>query len=96
MGPTGMRLGSEKGFTQETNSFYHSRNIVSVIKSRRLRCARCVDRMEENRTDFKILTDLKEGLNVDARKIECILKKDVSIRGIGLIRPRIGIIEEPL
>ena len=36
---------------------YHSPNIVSVIKSRRLRWAGHVARMEEGRSAFKILTD---------------------------------------
>jgi hypothetical protein len=41
--------------------------------------------------------DLWEGLEVAGRTIlEWILKKYVSIRGIGLIRLRIGIIIEPV
>jgi hypothetical protein len=41
--------------------------------------------------------DLWEGLDVTGRIIlEWILKKYTSIRGIGLIRLRIGIIGEPL
>jgi hypothetical protein len=35
---------------------YHSPNIVRVIKSRRLRCAEHVARMEEDRSAFRILT----------------------------------------
>ena len=41
--------------------------------------------------------DLQEGLGVDGRTIlEWILKKWVSIRGIGLIRLRIKVIGEHL
>ena len=50
-------MGSGEGFT--TRNFivlYRSPNIVRVIKSRRLRWAGHVDRMEEDRSAFKILT----------------------------------------
>ena len=52
-----------------------SPNIVSVIKSRRLRWAGHVARMEEGRSAFKVLTgklqegDLWGGLGVDGRTI---------------------------
>ena len=52
------------------------------------------------RSVFKILTGKRpslEGVGVDGSTIlEWILKKWVSIRGIELIRLRIGIIGEPL
>jgi hypothetical protein len=35
---------------------YPSLNIIDVIKSRRLRYAGHVDKMEEGRSDFKMLT----------------------------------------
>ena len=41
---------------EELHSLYRSRNIVRVIKSRRLRWAGHVARMEEGRSAFKILT----------------------------------------
>ena len=41
---------------EERHSFYRSPNIVSVIKSRRLRWARHVVRTEESRSAFKMLT----------------------------------------
>ena len=47
----GRRLRNE-----ELNSLYRSTNIVRVIKSRRLRWAGHVARMEESRSAFKILT----------------------------------------
>jgi hypothetical protein len=72
---------------EELHSLYRSLNIA---------------RIEEGRSVFKILTgkpkerDSWEGLGVDERTIlECILKKYVSIRRIGLIQLRIGIIGEP-
>ena len=40
---------------------YHSPNIVSVIKSRRLRWAGHVARMEEGRSAFKIVTGKPTG-----------------------------------
>jgi hypothetical protein len=70
--------------------------------SKRLKWAGHVARMKEGRSAFKILKGLRErdlygGLDVDGRTIlKWILKKKVSIRGIGLIRLRIGIIREPL
>ena len=61
---------------------YRSPNIVRVIKSRRLRWAGHVARMEEGRSAFKILTgnlqerDLWGGLGVDGRTIlEWTLKR---------------------
>ena len=41
---------------EELHSLYHSPNVVRVIKSRRLRWAGLVVRMEEGRSAFKILT----------------------------------------
>ena len=41
---------------EELPSLYHSPSIVRLIKSRRLRCAGHVARMEEDRKAFKILT----------------------------------------
>ena len=50
------RLHNEK-----LRSLYRSPNIVRVIKSRRLRCASYVVRMEEGRSAFKILTGTSAG-----------------------------------
>ena len=41
---------------EELHSLYRSPNIVRVIKSRRLRYARLITRMEEGRSAFKIVT----------------------------------------
>ena len=64
---------------EELHCLYHSPNIVRVIKSRRLRWAGHVVRMEEDRSAFKILTgkpDLWGGLGVDGRTIlEWTLKR---------------------
>ena len=43
-------------YNKELHSFYRSPNIVRVYKSRRLRWAGYVDRMDEGRIAFKILT----------------------------------------
>ena len=46
---------------EEFHSLYRSPNIVRVIKSRRLRWAGHVARMEEGRSAFRILTDKSTG-----------------------------------
>ena len=46
---------------EELHSLYHSSNIVRVIKSRRLRLAEHVAKMEEGRSDLKILTGKSTG-----------------------------------
>ena len=46
---------------EELHSLYRSPNIVRVIKSRRLRWAGHVARMEEGRSSFKILTGEPTG-----------------------------------
>ena len=93
----------ERHHNKELHCLYRSPTIVRVIKSRRLRWAGYVVRMEEYRRAFEFLTgflrkrDLYEGLGVDGRTIlECTLKKYVSMRGIGFIRLRTVVIGEPL
>ena len=81
-----------------------SPNIVRVIKSRRLKWEGHIARMADNRSDFRILTGTLTGgrrpLGRPRRrreeKLEWILNKQVSMRGIGLVRLRIGIIGELL
>ena len=46
---------------EELHSLYRSPNIVRVIKSRRLRWAGHVARMEDGRSAFKILTGKPAG-----------------------------------
>ena len=46
---------------EELHSLYRSPNIVRVIKSRRLRWAGHVTRMEQGRSAFKILTGRGTG-----------------------------------
>ena len=46
---------------EELHNLYRSPNIVRVIKSRRLRWARHVARIEEGRSAFKILTGKPTG-----------------------------------
>ena len=48
-------------YNEELHSLYRSPNIVRVIKSRRLRWAEHVARMEESRSAFKILTGKLDG-----------------------------------
>ena len=80
-----------------------SPNIVRVIKSTKLRWAGHVARMEEGRNAFKISTGKPTGkrpLGRPKRRWEDNIRSDVeekvSMRGIGFIRLRIGIIGEPL
>ena len=74
-----------------------------MIKSRRLRWAGHVARMQEGKSAFKILTGKPTGkrpLGRPMRTREGNIRKDLEERGIngeiGLIRLRIGIIGEPL
>ena len=76
-----------------------------MIKFRRLRCSGLVAKMEEGRSTFKSLTGSPTG-NIPLRRLRRrwednirVNRKEVpyiSIRGIGLIRLRVGIIGEPL
>ena len=74
-----------------------------MIKSRRMRWAGHVVRMKEGRSAFKILTGKPTGkgpLGRPRRRWEDNIRMDLEeigiMRGIGLIRLRIGIIGEPL
>ena len=78
---------------------YRSPNIVRVIKSRRLRWAGHVARMEEGRSAFKTFTGTPAGkrpLGRPRRRWEDNMRMDLKEIGIGSIRLRIGIIGEPL
>ena len=82
---------------------YRSPNIVRVIKSRRLRWAGHIARMEEGRSAFKMLTGTPTGkipLGRPRRRwegiLEWILKNYISALGIALIRLRVGVIGGPL
>ena len=56
------RIGLDRRLhNEELHSLYRSPNIVRVIKSRRLRWAGYVARMEEGRSVFKILTGKPTG-----------------------------------
>ena len=62
MGPRGMRMGSGEGSTMRNSIVCTVHfNVVRVIKSRRLRWAGLVVRMEESRIAFKILTGAPTG-----------------------------------
>ena len=94
-------MGRGEGSTMR--NLYHSPNIVRVIKPRRLRCTGHVARMEEGRRAFKVLKGEPTGkrpLGRPRRRYEDNIRMDFEeigiMRGIGLIRLRIGIIGEPL
>ena len=64
---------------------YRSRNMISVIKSRRLRWAGHVARMEEGRSAFKILTGKSTGkrpLGRPRRRWEDNIRVDLKEIGI--------------
>ena len=67
---------------EEVHSLYRSPNIVRVIKSRRLRWAGHVARMEENRSVFKILTGTPAGKIPLGRPREDIIRMDLKEIGI--------------
>ena len=75
---------------------YRSPNIVRVIKSRRLRWAGHVARMDDGRSAFKILTGKLLGRPSGRWEDRMYLKEIVSVPGFGLIRLRTRIIGEPL
>ena len=70
---------------EELHSLYRSPNIARVIKSRRLRWAEHVNRMEEGRSAFKILTSKHSGkrpLGRPWRRWEDNIKMDLEEIGI--------------
>ena len=86
MGPSGMRMGSGEDSTlRNFIVLYRSPNIVRVIKSRRLRWAGHVARMEEGRSAFKILTGKpigKRPLERPRRRWEYNITMDLEKIGI--------------
>ena len=67
------------------HSLYRSRNIVMVIKSRRLRWAGHVARMEESRSAFKMLTGKPTGkrpLGRPRRRWEYNIRMDLEDIGV--------------
>ena len=70
---------------EELHSLHRSPIIFGVIKSRRLRCAGHVARMEEGRSAFKILTDKLTGkrpLGRPRRRWEDNIRMDLEEIGI--------------
>ena len=75
----------EKAHSEELHSLYSSPNIIRVIKSRRLRWAGHIARMEEGRSGFKILTGKptgKEPLGRPRRRWEDNIRMDLEEIGI--------------
>ena len=71
---------------EELNSLYSSPNIVRVIKSRRMRWAGRVARMEEGRDVHKVLVGKPEGkrpLGRPRRRCEVNVKMDLEEVGRG-------------
>ena len=93
--------GEWRRLREEPHSSYRSPNIVRVIKSRGLRWADRVARMEEGMSAFKNLTGKSTGnrpLGRLRRRWENNIRMDnfkkmISIRGIGLIRIGKGLLE---
>ena len=78
-------MGSGEAHNEELHSLYRSPNIVRVIKSRRMRWAGNVARMEEGRSAFKILIDKPTGkkpLGRPRRRRENNIRPDLEEIGI--------------
>jgi hypothetical protein len=70
---------------EELHCLYRSPNIFRVIKSRRLRCAGRVARMEERKSALKILTGTpagKRSLGKPRRRLEDNIRMDLKEIGI--------------
>jgi len=61
LGPKSIENGDWRLHNEELHNLYHSHNDIRIIKSRRLRCANHVAKMEEGRSAFKILTVTSTG-----------------------------------
>ena len=84
---------------EELHSLFLSPNTVRVIKSRKLRWAGHVTRMEEGRSAFKMLTGTPTGkrpLERPRRRWEYNIRMNITEIGINTIRLKIGIIGEHL
>jgi len=73
---------SRRLLNEKLRNLYCSPNIIRVIKSRRMKCVKCVPRFREMKNAYKILVGKPEGINhsedlgVFGRIIlECILGK---------------------
>ena len=74
-----------KLYNEELNDLYSSCSIVQVIKSRRMRWAGHVARMEEGRGVYKVLVGKPEGkrpLGRPRRRWEDNIKMDLSGKGL--------------
>ena len=70
---------------EEIHSLYRLHNIVTVIKSRRLRWADHVARMEEGRRAFKILTGTLTGKRpLGASRRRCEVNIRINLKKIGI------------
>ena len=75
----------KKASNEELHNLYRSPNIVRVIKSRRLRWANHVTRMEEGRTALKILKGKPKGkksLGRPRRRWKGNIKVDIKEIGV--------------
>ena len=70
---------------EELHSLYRSPNIVRMIKSRRLRSAGHVDRVEESRSAFRVLTGKPTGYRL-LRKPRCRWEDNIrmNLKEIGI------------
>ena len=85
---------------EEIHNLYRSPNIVRVIKSKRLRQTKQIPRMEECTTAFQNFNlqerYLQEGLDVCGwTMLETVLKKQMAIREIALIRSGERLLDSP-
>ena len=84
MGPRGMRMGSGEGSTMR--NFIVCTVIFRVINSRRLRWTGHVARMEEGRSNFKILAGKPTGKrHLGRRRWEDNIRMDLEEIGIQIL-----------
>ena len=80
----------EWGVETELHSLYRSLNIVREIKSRRLRWAGHVARMEEGRSAFKILTGEPTGKKPLGRPRRRWVDITMDLKEIGINTNKLG------
>jgi hypothetical protein len=76
--------GWRKLHTEELHNLYSSLSIISMMKSRRMKCAGHVARMREKRIAYRILVGKPEGKRLlDRSRRKCADNIKIDLREIG-------------